>query len=155
MVQIRGRLTQPGPVLASKDLTLSWPPHLKNENFNNSVLSQRRCEKVGSWGLGWCCCTLTFSNYTAQLGCPPEPPQRPDFYRGDRPRGPKYHPSHPARCGTLSVAYVGGDELLKQCEGPEAQLKACVSFQLRRTGVQVGGWLGWLALVLFLSSPGK
>lgn len=57
----------------------------------------------------------------------------------------------------MSVAYVGGDELPKQCEGSEAQLKACVLPVLpvetcRGAGE---GWLGWLALVLFLSSPGK
>lgn len=64
--------------------------------------------------------------------------------------------THPTLLGVglLSIACVGGDELLMQCERLEAQLKACV-LPVETCRGAGGGWLGWLALVLFLSSREK
>lgn len=48
-----GPLTQPGPELASKDLRLSWPLHLKTKFLTIAYCSNTGVSQVGIWGLGW------------------------------------------------------------------------------------------------------
>lgn len=49
-VQFRDPLTQPGPELASKDVRLSWPPHLKTKFLTIAYCSNTGVSQVGHLG---------------------------------------------------------------------------------------------------------